>query len=332
MLNSHETMMKLEDAYEKLLQQGFFLAPDGNEVNKVQNLGHGVFVQHFTRGIVDNSSKANPKVITRRESRDVARAAVASLFEPWDEEMNRAAIVGNPGIGKSRGTMMHTLQLLLVVGATVVLLAYDQKIAYLFVPNPNGNWTVKFVHSDDLVVKYVLQIPDVVCLIDPPEDTPFEKQMMCNMILFSFFSDEKLHNFNKKGHFIYTSTCSIQELFAMIPILWNKDSPVPRQNETSLFVPIQLPSIEEIQNEVFKRALLVGGAPRYVFNYSKFRDRCSDINGGITKKTSVEGSLSSITRSNCIKINPNWKYRSEWKTVLSSIFGLSRSRSHVNNR
>jgi hypothetical protein len=116
-LNSHDTLMKKEMAYEECLRNSIdFDVYD--EVNKVKYLGHGVFVQNFTSQIVDNSSYEIPSVITRRETRNVSRASVKSLFEPWNEGENSTVIVGIPGIGKSRGTMMFT--------ATVVILAYKR--------------------------------------------------------------------------------------------------------------------------------------------------------------------------------------------------------------
>jgi hypothetical protein len=210
-------------------------------------------------------------VITRRETRDVCRTAVACLFKPWNKSIRRVAIVGNPGIGKSRGAMMFTLQLLLVERATVVLLAYKKERAYLFVLVPNGDWVVKSVLIDDPVVKSTLQIQDVVCLIDPPEEGNFIQRMDSYMILFSSLNSKKINNFDKDGDLIYMSMCSNEELCAMIPVLWNNAS-----SDTSQPL-LDSKNIELIQKEVKKRSLLVGGVPRYVFNYSTFSKRCVSI-------------------------------------------------------
>jgi hypothetical protein len=93
-LLSHETMMKKEEEYEKMLHGN--LDPDDNEVNNVKHLGHGVLMQNFTKSILDDSSDSIPSVITRRETRNVSRAVLSRFFETLNEEKKHAAVVGNP--------------------------------------------------------------------------------------------------------------------------------------------------------------------------------------------------------------------------------------------
>jgi hypothetical protein len=260
-LLSHDTIMEKEETYEQKLNGS--LDSDDTEVNKVKHLGHGVFVQNFTINIVDIFLPLVPCVITRRETRNVSRAVLSRFFEMSNEEKKHAAVVGNPGIGKSRGTLMYTLQILLNAGATIVFMTY-------------GEWVIKSISTlNVLAVANILEIPDVLCLIDPPEGGGFNRNMNCYMIVFSSLSDEKLHNFDKDGDFIYTSPCSNDELCAMIPVLWNEKKSCPEQSFLNN---------SEIEEEIRKRAFLVGGAPRYIFDFVAFKKRCESIHQTITDK------------------------------------------------
>jgi hypothetical protein len=99
--------------------------------------------------------------------------------------------------------------------------------------------------------------------------------MSCCMILFSSLNENNLLNFTKSGHLIYTSPCSNDELCAMIPVLWN---------EKKFGLEQSFLNKDEIKEEIVKRAFLVGGAQRYIFNYVKFQERCESIHQTITDK------------------------------------------------
>jgi hypothetical protein len=239
----------------------------GGKAIGVEHLGRGVFVQRLTVGLVDDLAVSTPSVITRRETHDVSRALISSLF--WNPGMRESAVTGNPGIGKSRGILTHVLQQLLAARACVVLLAYKRNTAFLFVPMGETDWVVRTTTTETADIKDILRIRQVVALIDPPERREFVRDAKCFRLLFASTNAERyFRNFSKTSHLLYTSMLSEEELRAVTSELWTERTAGPNQAFSTL---------QEKQDEIVRRASLVGNTLRYLFDYFQFKSRCFAI-------------------------------------------------------
>ena len=245
---------------------------------RVTHVGHGVFIEDNTLGI-DADSVKYPKTITRKESRDVARYAIDLLqvtTNRWSKVvptgLARVAVVGHPGIGKTRGGLAYTLQELLWRGEVVMRVGYKMGDVHLFVPDEEGQYRVWCSADTDIWAKSVLA-GDVrtFVLIDPPEAQARMYSDACGARMIKFASnneDKHYRNFYKDGHLVFTSMPTVEEMVAMIPALWTEATPLPGQ---------KLESKEEKEEEVCKRCAAVGCAPRAVFNGELFKKQLRSV-------------------------------------------------------
>lgn len=88
-----------------------------------EKLRSGIEVTRLT-GFIDLDGVRSPTLITRRHTRLLSNAAVEYLEH--SPPLSRVAIIGGPGIGKTR-TLLHVLRLLLKKGKYVVY-AYRTKV------------------------------------------------------------------------------------------------------------------------------------------------------------------------------------------------------------
>eukprot|EP00177_Eucheuma_denticulatum_P002706 GFKZ01004864.1.p4 GENE.GFKZ01004864.1~~GFKZ01004864.1.p4 ORF type:complete len:117 (+),score=18.35 GFKZ01004864.1:1905-2255(+) len=72
---------------------------------RVEHLGHGVYVQHNVMALDRDAAKGSLATITREESRSVVHHALDALRSEF-----AVAVTGQPGIGKTRGSMMYAIQ------------------------------------------------------------------------------------------------------------------------------------------------------------------------------------------------------------------------------
>ncbi|KAJ8602316.1 hypothetical protein CTAYLR_007706 [Chrysophaeum taylorii] len=233
---------------------------------KVQHAGHGVLVQEPSIAIdKDSQDSKNNAVITRIEQRSVARHAIEAA-----NERRHIIVVGDPGTGKTRGSMFFAMQELLAANKTVMRVGFKESQIILFEPNNNEGkyevWTRQGAdawHDTDLA-----RDREVFVLIDPPERGDYADMARCCTIKFAP-TDEEQHykNAEKDKIVLVTGPPTKEELCAMIPTLWTADT-APGNNFDSL---------ESKKKEILQRALLVGCAPRYVFGERKFLERARSV-------------------------------------------------------
>jgi len=259
---------------------------DKSTDGRVEHVGHGVFVEASTIGI-DPDSRFDPKTITRRETRDVARHAIGLMelivrgtsLVPHLKH-SRVAVVGHPGIGKTRGTLAYTLQELLWRGEVVMRVGYKGKVVHLFVPDEDGNYCVWWADIASISWASSVFAHDVrtFVLIDPPEkDQGRSYTDRCGARMIKFASNNEAthyHNFYKHGHLVFTSMPTVEEVVAIIPTLWTELSPFSGQD---------LESDEDKEEEVRKRCALVGRVPRLVFNAKLFGKQLEKVLDGTHK-------------------------------------------------
>jgi hypothetical protein len=243
--------------------------PGENRAVNVQHLGSGVVVQMLSTGFIDSMSLMDSKIITRGESREVAREIVSRLADRFDYP--NIAIVGNPGIGKSRSALISTLQLLATNRVATMVLAYKLKTAFLFVPSPNDKWVVRqceLAGTTSIEIVRVMNLRDLVVLIDPPENGDFVKDSACRKVVFCSSNEKHLRNFDKTGRILWMSPPSIEEHVAMTETLWDdKMTPLPGQHFETL---------AEKQAEVRRRLTIVKGQ-RYWCDGTAFLTRVKAI-------------------------------------------------------
>jgi len=224
----------------------------------VEHVGEKVFVERNTMG-VDRDSTTSPPTVTRKESRDVARHAIGLLGV-----CKRVAVVGHPGIGKTRGSLAYTLQELLWRGEVVMRVGYKNNMVYAFVPDEHGTYRVwRHTPARQWDMSVLAADPRAFVLIDPPEgEGGYEHS--CNARMIKYVSnnhDRHYRNFDKDGKIIFTSMPKEEEMVAMIPALWTEDTLFPGQCADSA---------EDKEAEVRRRCRLVGCAPRRVFSAKLF--------------------------------------------------------------
>jgi hypothetical protein len=274
LLATHDEVQSMEDEYQlnrdTMEQKEVIVRCESGDSIRVQHLGHGVFAQHLTRGIVDDENKRFPVLLTRCESRDAARASITSVLTYPNNGAHRYTVLtGNPGIGKSFGILMHTLELLLHARAAVLVVLGKRERSLLFVPHTHGtSWTVVGAMLDEF--QAVRGISNLLMLVDPNEDGEPKRGGDCHIIKFASTNAERhFRNIDKYGNLLFTSMPTEEELEAMTGLLWKDDiSPSPG---------VQYSTLDEKCQEVVRRSQLVGCAPRYVFNYENFKTRLLSV-------------------------------------------------------
>jgi len=262
-LAMHASCIELEEALSASAPRSL-----GTRLNngKAEHLGAGVIVQ---RGVVaiDADSRLHSSTITRREQRHMAQLAIAAVSDPTSKR--KVVVVGQPGIGKTRGGLTYTLQLLLARGDAVMRVSYKTNEVHLFLPQGEGRRYRAWQSSaSQWSESMLLQARSLYVLIDPPEDAPYTDAAPCFVIKYASNNVKHYRNLHKDGTLLITATPTEEELMAMLPELWNEASPLPGQ---------QLSTFEEQRAEVLKRAQLVGRAPRYIYSASRFREHLDSM-------------------------------------------------------
>ena len=260
---------ELLDLHAALLELEKQLAVDSkasSASDKVAHLGDGVIVQRNTHSI-DADSKLDPKTITRHEQRHMARLVIEAV---QDSSSKRSVfVVGHPGIGKTRGGLAYTLQELLSRGEAVMRVGYKTNKAHLFLPRKNGDgYTVWLGKAEAWSSSRLVDESNLFVLIDPPERGIYTDTAGCFVIKYTSNNDKHYHNLNKDGKLLVTAMPSESELLAMTKELWSDKSPFSWQ---------QLELWPEREQEVLKRARLMGCAPRYIFSATAFGEELDSI-------------------------------------------------------
>ncbi|KAJ8613161.1 hypothetical protein CTAYLR_007532, partial [Chrysophaeum taylorii] len=190
---------------------------------EVQHAGYGVLVQKPSIAIDYDSVKSKINaVITRKEQRSVARHAIDAT-----ESSKDVIVVGDPGIGKTRGSMFFAMQELLAKNKTVMRVGFKESKIILFKPGAQGKYEV-WVRSDasTWLGTDVANDPEAFVLIDPPEKRPYPDMAECRTIKFA--------SNNAEQHYPNAQTAP-EETFD---------------------------TLKSKEDEIMRRALLVGCAPR----------------------------------------------------------------------
>jgi len=280
-LAMHMACVKLEEAMSVSAQRSLAAKLS---CGKVVHLGEAVIVQRGVHAI-DADSRLHSSTITRREQRYMAQLAIAAVSDPTSKP--KVVVVGQPGIGKTRGGLTYTLQLLLAQGEAVMRVSYKTNEVHLFLPHgPNRSYTVWRSTASQWSESMLLQAHNLYALIDPPEDGPYSDAAPCFVIKYASNNVKHYRNVHKDGTLLITATPTEEEMSAMLPELWNEASALPGQ---------ELHTLEEQQAEMLKRAQLVGCAPRYVFSASRFREHLeSTVNEANGLARRMEGQPSQL--------------------------------------
>ena len=249
-------MLELHTGLLELEERGGASSRDG----KVQHLGEGVFVQWNQHGI-DSESRAQPATITRREQRHMARLAIEAVSNLM-ESKHKVIVTGQPGCGKTRGGLAYTLQELLSQRQAVMRVGHKSNEAFLFLPAADGSYTVWEGAAENWRSSLLVREDELFVLMDPPESGDYADGAKCRVIKYASNNQKHFHNIHKDGVLLVTATPELNELLAMVPVLWN-DMRTPFRSQ-------QLSTLEEKEQEVRDRAQLVGCIPRFVFDATLF--------------------------------------------------------------
>jgi hypothetical protein len=243
----------------------------------VAHLGSGVFVQACSRGVTEPKQSV---ILTRFETRDVACDLLECLTS-GKAKTDNLVLTGNPGVGKSLGTLPRTLCELLKCRAAVLVVARKDDISTLYLPKGETEWEVK---DKSGIASELMRIPELVVLYDPRELAEnLTLKPSCRSVLFASTNEEKhFQNFSKDGKILYTSVWTAAELEAGASLLYmsGRSPENCEAREEGRIVPL---SIEE-KRELHARTVLVGPLPRYVFAFAKaFKERHQAINVAVKK-------------------------------------------------
>ncbi|KAJ8605740.1 hypothetical protein CTAYLR_007641, partial [Chrysophaeum taylorii] len=217
---------------------------------KVQHAGYGVLVQKPSIAIDYDSVKSKINaVITRKEQRSVARHAIDAT-----ESSKDVIVVGDPGIGKTRGSMFFAMQELLAQNKTVMRVGFKDEEIILFQPSAQGKYEVWTRGRADIWHgALAARDPEAFVLIDPPEKRPYQDTSKCRTIKFaSNNANEHYPNADKDKIVLVTAPPTKDELRAMVPTLWTAKTAPGETFDT----------LKSKEDEILRRALLVGCAPR----------------------------------------------------------------------
>lgn len=152
------------------------------------------------------------------------------------DSQKNVVIVGQPGIGKTRGSLAYTLQILLFRGKAALRVGFKSNQAHLFLPQGDGKgysvWSCKaeFWSRSLLVDK-----PNLYVLIDPPENMQYVYMARCHVIKYSLNNEKHYRNFHKNGVILVTASPTENELVAMTRELWGENSPCKWQQLSTRF-------------------------------------------------------------------------------------------------
>ncbi|KAJ8605739.1 hypothetical protein CTAYLR_007640, partial [Chrysophaeum taylorii] len=149
---------------------------------EVQHAGYGVLVQKPSIAIdKDSEMSKNNAVITRIEQRSAARHAIDATYK-----RRHVIVVGDPGIGKTRGSMFFAMQELLAQNKTVMRVGFKDEEIILFQPSAQGKYEVWTRGRADIWHDaFAARDREAFVLIDPPEKRPYQDTAECRTIKFA---------------------------------------------------------------------------------------------------------------------------------------------------
>ena len=197
---------------------------------RVEHIGEGVFVERNTIAI-DPNSKVSLPTITRPDQRETARLAVSTVDDPRNPP--KVTVVGQAGIGKTRGGLAYNLQLLLWRGEAVMRVGYKDKMTFLFLPDEDGVYKVWQTNSSTWSLSQLAADARTYALIDPPEaaGAVYDDSASCHVIKYASNNAAKHYkNWEKDGMLLLTAMPSEAEVLVMTPILWTERTAFPGQS------------------------------------------------------------------------------------------------------
>ena len=256
LLRAHEGSIELEGLYR---DQGDTF-PIGQESSNgaVEHLGSGVFVEKDTPVIDNDGEVGDPWTITRR---DIRTGEALDLLN----STTLVVVTGQPGIGKTRGGLTYAHQELLWRGEAVLRVGYKDNSVYAFLPNEDGVYEVWESRASIWSMSDIAALSDAYALIDPPERgfNGYTHASRCKVIKFAPNDAPDLHyrNIEKDGELMLVSMPTLDEMLAMIPVLFTDKTAVFDQ---------EFADAESKEQEVRDRCALIGNVPREVFNGDYF--------------------------------------------------------------
>ena len=244
------------------------MTQDDEEKGVAKHLGEGVIVQTNSYAIDADSSTSHKKklTITRVEQRSAARLCIRAMLT-----YNIIVLIGQPGGGKTRGTLAFMLQELLACGAAVIRVDNKQDQAFLFLPS-GGRYKVYFTAAS-MVAMSGMRGSRAIKLIDPPElagnyhvdVTPPGIKVASNNY------HKHYQNVNKDGALLVTSIPTEAEVMAMVDALWSPKTLLSGQHAADF------EDADKKRDEIKRRAAIVGWVPRALFDGQAFTDAIGKI-------------------------------------------------------
>ena len=182
---------------------------------RVSHIGEGVFVEENTSSI-DPDSKVSLPTITRPDQRETARLAVSTVDNPRNKP--KVTVVGQAGIGKTRGGLAYNLQLLLWRGEAVMRVGYKDEMVFLFLPDEHGVYKVWRTGSSTWSDSELAKDARTYVLIDPPEaaGAVYKDSPRCHVIKYASNNAAKHYkNWEKDGMLLVTAMPSEAEVLAI---------------------------------------------------------------------------------------------------------------------
>jgi len=243
----------------------------------VVHLGEGILALGMTRGIdLDSSTASTVKAIfLRQEQRDAALDAVNAA-----EKVRKVVLTGSAGLGKTFGTMAAVAAELLLRGYPVLRTSRSPARLQFFRRRKDGTfdawsapWKKNLVEETNLVQDWRLAI-----VTDPREDGEFLRgigDLPC-LVIHGPSDNEPRHyllwdkNSAADAKVLYQSPSTVPQIIILCRELWNEYS--QRPGEARLVG-------DDLDEEIRRRALLVGPFPRYITKWSNFEERVEKIKG-----------------------------------------------------
>lgn len=259
----------------------------------VVQVGEGILALGMTRGIDEDSSDVSTvrAILLCQEQRDAALDAVDAV-----EAVRKVVLTGSPGAGKTFGTMAAVVAELLRRCKPVLRTSKDPARLHLLKVHDDGvaawsaPWTKPLNEATNLIQDERLNL-----VVDPLEDGDWSKRiggLPCRVIHMPSDNENKHYdnwhkNAGSTAAVLYTSPPSSRETIILCRTLWRKESLRPGQ--TTL-------EGRDLEDEISRRALLVGPFPRYIVFWDNFKKRVGDVQAKLSS-VKFTGSDASIVES-----------------------------------
>ena len=220
-----------------------------------------------------DSNRSGPDIILRLTGLPVAKRALDRV-----RTGGSAFVVGQPGIGKTRGLLSYALMELLADGAAVVRLNYKRNEALLFYPDEKGTYEVWCTSLQQWELSKMHNDKRLVCLVDPPEKSGNPFTGFSSAITFCSNNIRHYRNEDKDNLVVFVPLPTEKEVIAMTPILWSEKKTDPHDFVKPLRNEKPTDLLRRQKVEVLRRTRLVGvPSPRYIFDWTHFIARVSKI-------------------------------------------------------